>query len=44
MTDKTTPDRKVLLDARDIVKVFGSGAGEVQAAEGRRPQALLPAS
>ena len=33
MTDAHT-DRKVLLDARDIVKVFGSGAGEVRPLKG----------
>jgi putative ABC transport system ATP-binding protein len=35
MTDtNSNADRKVLLDARDIVKVFGSGAGEVRPLKG----------
>src|SRR3546814_9016203 len=33
MTDDTA-NRKVLLEARDIVKVFGSGAGEVKPLKG----------
>ena len=34
------PNRKTLLEAKNIVKVFGSGADEVRPLEGRRPQAL----
>ena len=34
MTDNSNTNRRVLLEARDIVKVFGSGAYEVKPLKG----------